>query len=146
MLEQAAKMTLSPFHLAIPVDDLEKAESFYGDVMGCPRGRRSETWIDFDFFGHQLVTHLAPEECGKAHTNEVDGKNVPVKHFGVVLDFPAWEALAERLTTAGVDFIIEPGIRFKGEPGEQGTFFLLDPAGNALEFKCFKDMSLLFAT
>ena len=137
---------LAPFHLAIPVDDLTKAEDFYGRVMGCPRGRRSESWIDFDFFGHQLVTHLAPEECGRAATNDVDGKKVPVKHFGVVLDPKDWEALAARLKEAAVDFIIEPGTRFRGEAGEQGTFFLLDPAGNALEFKCFKDLSQLFAT
>lgn len=138
-------MALAPFHLAIPVDDLAAAEAFYGGVMGCARGRRSDQWIDFDFFGHQLVTHLAPEECARAATNEVDGKNVPVKHFGVVLDPADWEALAARLRGAGCDFIIEPGVRFKGEPGEQGTFFLLDPAGNALEFKCFADIGQLFA-
>lgn len=139
-------MTLSPFHLAIAVDDLKKAEVFYGEVLGCARGRRSERWIDFDFFGHQLVTHLAPEECGRAATNEVDGKQAPVRHFGVVLDPEDWRALAGRLEAAKAAFIIEPGIRFKGEPGEQGTFFLLDPAGNALEFKCFKDRAQLFAT
>lgn len=139
-------MTLSPFHLAIPVDNLARAEAFYGDVIGCAQGRRSDAWIDFNFFGHQLVTHLAPEECGRAVTNAVDGKQVPVKHFGVVLAPAEWEALAERLKAAAVDFIIEPNIRFKGEPGEQGTFFLLDPAGNALEFKCFKDQAQLFAT
>jgi hypothetical protein len=138
-------MTAPVFHLAIPVDDLAKAEAFYGELFGCPRGRRSDQWIDFNFFGHQLVTHLAPEECGRAVTNAVDGKNVPVKHFGVVLDPADWEKLAARLTDAGVEFIIEPGIRFKGEPGEQGTFFLLDPAGNALEFKCFQNMDQLFA-
>lgn len=139
-------MSAPLFHLAIPVDDLAAAEAFYGDLFGCPRGRRSDDWIDFDFFGHQLVTHLAPEECGRAATNKVDGKAVPVKHFGVILDPEAWQALADRLTGAGVSFIIEPGIRFIGEPGEQGTFFLLDPAGNALEFKCFRDMAQLFAT
>lgn len=138
-------MTLSPFHLAIPVDDLEKAAAFYGSLIGCTQGRRSDQWIDFDFFGHQLVTHLAPGECGLAATNDVDGKKVPVKHFGVVLEPQNWEALATRLKVAGVDFIIEPNVRFRGEPGEQGTFFLLDPAGNALEFKCFKDMAQLFA-
>lgn len=138
-------MTTPVFHLAIPVDDLATAEAFYGELFGCARGRRSETWIDFNFFGHQLVTHLAPEECGRAVTGDVDGKKVPVKHFGVVLNPDDWERLAGRLTEAGVEFIIEPGIRFKGEPGEQGTFFLLDPAGNALEFKCFKDMGQLFA-
>ncbi|MEZ5894146.1 MAG: VOC family protein [Parvularculaceae bacterium] len=139
-------MSAPLFHLAIPVDDLVAAEAFYGDLFGCPRGRRSADWIDFDFFGHQLVAHLAPEECGLAQTNKVDGKNVPVKHFGVIMDPKDWQALADRLTAAGVEFIIEPGIRFRGEPGEQGTFFLLDPAGNALEFKCFQDMSRLFAT
>ncbi len=138
-------MSLSPFHLAIPVDDLAAAETFYGELMGCAQGRRSDAWIDFDFFGHQLVTHLAPEECRAAQTNDVDGENVPVRHFGVVLSPDVWRALADRLTAAGADFIIEPAIRFKGEPGEQGTFFLLDPAGNALEFKCFKDMKQLFA-
>jgi len=138
-------MTLAPFHLAIPVDDLEKAEAFYGGLMGCARGRRSDRWIDFNFFGHQLVTHLAPGECGRAMSGEVDGKQVPVKHFGVVLSPEDWEALADRLQAAGVDFIIEPGVRFKGAAGEQRTFFMLDPAGNALEFKCFKDMAQLFA-
>jgi len=139
-------MTLSPFHLAIPVDDLAKAEAFYGGVIGCARGRCADGWIDFNFFGHQLVTHLAPEACARAVTNDVDGKQVPVKHFGVVLDPDDWQALGERLRAAHVEFIIEPNIRFKGERGEQGTFFLLDPAGNALEFKCFKDMAQLFAT
>jgi len=138
-------MSLQPFHLAIPVDDLAKAEAFYGDLMGCAQGRRSDQWIDFNFFGHQLVTHLAPEECTRAVTNQVDGKAVPVKHFGVVLTPEVWRTLAQKLKMAKVDFIIEPGIRFAGEPGEQGTFFLLDPAGNALEFKYFEDMDALFA-
>ena len=138
-------MSLRPFHLALPVDDLAKAEAFYGGIMGCPQGRRSDEWFDFDFFGHQLVTHLAPEECGSAVTNKVDGKDVPVKHFGVVLDEDQWTELADKFRVAGIDFIIEPGIRFKDEPGEQGTFFLLDPAGNALEFKYFYDISALFA-
>lgn len=137
---------LAPFHLAIPVDDLRQAEAFYGDLIGCPRGRRSDQWIDFNFHGHQLVTHLAPDECGKAATNEVDGKAVPVKHFGLVLSPSDWRDLADKLVAAGTEFIIEPGIRFAGEPGEQGTFFLLDPAGNALEFKFFEDMDALFAT
>lgn len=140
-----AKKSGSIFHLAIPVDDLAAAEAFYGDLFGCERGRRSDRWIDFNFFGHQLVTHLAPDECGRASTGPVDGKNVPVKHFGVVLDPKDWEALAARLQAAGTEFIIEPDIRFKGEPGEQGTFFLLDPAGNALEFKCFQQIDQLFA-
>lgn len=137
--------TLAPFHLALPVDDLVAAEAFYGDLIGCPRGRRSDNWIDFNFYGHQLVTHLAPDECGKAGTADVDGKAVPVKHFGLVLSPADWRDLADKLSAAGTEFIIEPGIRFAGEPGEQGTFFLLDPAGNALEFKYFEDMDALFA-
>ncbi|MEM9667495.1 MAG: VOC family protein [Pseudomonadota bacterium] len=137
-------MSLQPFHLAIPVDDLKTAEAFYGDVMGCPTGRRSDEWIDFNFYGHQLVTHLSPEACGEAATNTVDGKQVPVKHFGVVLTPEQWRSLAARLEAADTDFIIEPGIRFEGQPGEQGTFYLLDPAGNALEFKYFEDMNALF--
>lgn len=137
--------SLQPFHLAIPVDDLDAANAFYGGVMGCARGRSSPQWIDFDFFGHQLVTHLSPDECKPAQTNAVDGKQVPVRHFGVVLAPDDWRALSERLQAKGRDFIIEPGIRFAGEPGEQGTFFLLDPAGNALEFKYFNDMGQLFA-
>ena len=136
---------LSPFHLAIPVDDLAAAEAFYHGLLGCPIGRRSDQWIDFNLFGHQLVTHLAPEECTSAATNNVDGKNVPVKHFGVVLNAKKWRALADRLNAADVDFIIEPGVRFKDQPGEQGTFFFLDPAGNALEFKYFDDPAQLFA-
>ncbi len=134
------------FHLAIPVDDLAAAEAFYSGLFGCPQGRRDEKWIDFDFFGHQLVTHLAPEECGRAVTNTVDGKQVPAKHFGVILDAEEWRRLADRLIAAGTEFVIEPGVRFKGETGEQGTFFLLDPAGNALEFKYFDDIGQLFAT
>lgn len=136
---------MPPFHLAIPVDDLQAAEAFYGDLLGCRRGRRSETWIDFDFFGHQLVTHLSPGACAGAPTNPVDGENVPVRHFGVVLTPTEWETLARRLETAGAPFLIEPTIRFEGEAGEQGTFFVRDPAGNALEFKCFQDLKQLFA-
>lgn len=135
-----------PFHLAIPVDDLAAAEAFYGDLLGCPRGRRSDAWIDFDFYGHQLVAHLSPDECRTARTNAVDAHDVPVRHFGVVLSQAAWRSLADRLAHAGADFLIEPDIRFKGEPGEQRTFFIRDPAGNALEFKCFADMRMLFAT
>jgi uncharacterized protein len=136
---------LRPFHLAIPVDNLERAEAFYRDIIGCGTGRRSNRWIDLNFFGHQLVVHLAPEECGRARTNEVDGKQVPARHFGVVLERGDWQALADRLRAAQVDFIIEPGVRFAGEVGEQGTFFLTDPSGNALEFKYFEDLSQLFA-
>lgn len=137
---------MPPFHLAIPVDDLKAAEGFYGDLLGCPRGRRSDQWIDFDFYGHQLVVHLSPQECRAAHTSVVDGEDVPVRHFGLVLSQAAWRDLADRLAKAGVDFLIKPDIRFRGEPGEQGTFFIRDPAGNALEFKCFANMRMLFAT
>lgn len=139
------KTTPPPFHLALPVDDLAAAEEFYGGVLGCPQGRRSNEWIDFDFFGHQVVTHLALEECAAAATNSVDGDAVPVRHFGVVLDPAAWRDLRDRLQAAKMDFLIDPKIRFEGEPGEQGTFFIRDPAGNALEFKCFADMRQLFA-
>lgn len=135
-----------PFHLAIPVDDLATAEAFYGDLLGCPRGRRSDAWIDFDFFGHQVVTHLSPGDCRGAATNPVDGEEVPARHFGVVLSMEDWRALAEKLRRADVEFLIAPTIRFKGAPGEQGTFFILDPAGNALEFKAFADIAQLFAT
>lgn len=136
---------LRPFHLAIAVDDLAAADAFYSEIMGCAYGRRSDKWIDFDFFGHQLVVHYAPEDCGRAQTNAVDGKAVPARHFGVVLDKADWDALAAKLKRADVAFLIEPGIRFKGDAGEQGTFFLLDPAGNALEFKYFNDLAQLFA-
>ena len=133
------------FHLAIPVTDLAKARAFYGDLLGCPEGRSSDAWVDFDFFGHQVVVHLAPDEAGHRQASAVDGKDVPVRHFGVILDMATWEALAEKLRTAGVAFVIEPYVRFKGLPGEQATMFLLDPCGNALEFKAFADMSRVFA-
>jgi len=132
------------FHLAFPVDDLAAAEDFYAGLLGCSIGRRSPHWIDFDFFGNQITAHLSPEECRDAAANPVDGKAVPVRHFGAVLDWADWEALAERLKAAGIDFLIAPYVRFEGKPGEQGTFFLNDPAGNALEFKTFRDMSKLF--
>jgi extradiol dioxygenase family protein len=138
-------MSIPPFHLAFPVNDLAAARTFYGGLLGCAEGRSSEQWIDFDFFGHQVVAHLAPDEVSKAATNAVDGHAVPVRHFGVVLDWDAWHAMAERLTAQGVAFIIEPGIRFQGQVGEQATMFFLDPSGNALEFKAFKDMTQLFA-
>jgi extradiol dioxygenase family protein len=138
-------MSIPPFHLAFPVNDLAAARSFYGGLLGCAEGRSSEQWIDFDFFGHQVVAHLAPDEVSKAATNAVDGHAVPVRHFGVVLDWDAWHAMAERLTAQGIAFIIEPGIRFQGQVGEQATMFFLDPSGNALEFKAFKDMTQLFA-
>jgi hypothetical protein len=133
------------FHLAFPVDDLDAARSFYGQLLGCSEGRSSDRWIDFNFFGHQLVAHLAPAETGRAAENPVDGHDVPVRHFGVILEWDAWHALADRLRAAGVQFIIEPGIRFAGQVGEQATMFFLDPSGNALEFKSFTDMRQVFA-
>jgi extradiol dioxygenase family protein len=135
---------MPPFHLAFPVTSLAKAREFYGGLLGCPEGRSSDDWVDFDFYGHQIVAHLSPE-AGRRDTNLVDGDNVPVRHFGVVLPMADWHALAEKLTAAGVQFIIEPHIRFKGQPGEQATMFFLDPCGNALEFKAFEDPARLFA-
>lgn len=137
--------TIPPFHLAFPVRDLAEARAFYGELLGCPEGRSSPEWVDFNFYGHQIVTHLSPESCGDQHTNAVDDKNVPVRHFGAVLDMATWENLAKKLEEAGTDFVIKPYVRFKGEPGEQATMFFLDPSGNALEFKAFKDMTSLFA-
>jgi hypothetical protein len=137
------------FHLAFPVHDLSATRQFYGELLGCPEGRSSETWVDFDFYGHQVVAHLAPDEAAhrSAHpsTNAVDGDAVPVPHFGAILPMDEWSALAQRLTRAGVRFIIEPHVRFKGEVGEQATMFFLDPSGNALEFKSFEDPSRIFA-
>lgn len=139
-------MQLTPFHIAFPVDNLDTARAFYGTTLGCPEGRSSAEWIDFDLFGHQIVAHLKPSSSEpKLHHNAVDGHGVPVPHFGVVLTMPDWEALAVRLRRAGIAFIIEPYIRFKGEVGEQATMFFLDPAGNALEFKAFADITQLFA-
>ena len=140
-------MTLSPFHLAIPVHDLPAARAFYGEVFGLPEGRSSDHWVDFDFFGHQLVIHEHPKTASQehAHTNAVDGHDVPVPHFGVVLPWQDWEALAARLAARGTRFVIEPYVRFKGQVGEQATMFLLDPCGNALEFKAFRDLGQLFA-
>ena len=143
---QSGRMTLRPFHLAFPVDDLAAARTFYGEVMGCAEGRSSNEWIDFDFFGHQIVAHLAPGEVGDRANNHVDGHGVPVPHFGIVLRMEDWEALAARLTAAGTEFAIEPTIRFKGQPGEQATMFFRDPAGNALEMKAFASDDMLFAT
>lgn len=140
--------SLAPFHLAVPVHDLAAARSFYGGLFGCPEGRSAREWVDFDFFGHQLVAHLDPARRAftpPSHTNEVDGHDVPVPHFGVVLGWEDWQALAGRLAAAGVRFVIAPGIRFAGEIGEQATFFLNDPSGNALEFKSFRDPARLFA-
>lgn len=138
----------NPFHLAIPVDDLNAAHAFYHGVLGCPLGRQSDHWIDFDFFGHQLVTHLAPDDVAamRDQRGAVDGDAVPVRHFGCVLDWPIWESLAERLKSSNVEFVLDPKVRFKDKPGEQGTFFVRDPAGNALEFKSFRNMDQLFAT
>jgi len=136
---------LSPFHLAFPVHDLEAARHFYGELLGCPEGRSSPEWIDFNFYGHQIVAHLAPEACGNAGTNPVDGHGVPVRHFGVVLPMADWEAMAERLKSLGTEFVIEPYIRFQGQPGEQATMFFLDPSGNAIEVKAFSDINRLFA-
>ncbi len=138
-------MTLAPFHLAFPVDDLAAARAFYGATLGCVEGRSSAEWIDFDFYGHQIVAHLAPGSSGDRASNHVDGHGVPVPHFGLVLSMEDWETLAERLRAAGTDFVIEPTIRFKGQTGEQATMFLRDPAGNALEFKAFADIGQLFA-
>ena len=132
------------FHLAIPVDDLAAATQFYGTVLGLERGRSAETWVDWNLTGHQLVTHLAPERARPIH-NPIDGHDVPVPHFGLILSVPGFQALAGRLKDAGVEFVIEPYVRFEGETGEQWTMFLLDPAGNALEFKAFADDSQVFA-
>ncbi|MEX0808505.1 MAG: VOC family protein [Dongiaceae bacterium] len=137
---------MPPFHLAFPVDDLEAARGFYAGLLGCRVGRTDPAWIDFDFFGHQITAHLKPEETGAARTNAVDGDKVPVRHFGAILEWDQWQKLAKRLEAAGIRFLIEPHVRFKGEVGEQGTMFLHDPAGNALEFKSFRDRSKIFAS
>ena len=137
--------TLPPFHLAFPVDDLDAARRFYGGLLGCREGRSADRWVDFDFHGHQLVAHLAPEAVQERAVNPVDSEQVPVPHFGLVLAMDEWRRLAARLSQAGVDFVIPPTVRFAGEPGEQATMFLLDPAGNALEFKAMADPEKLFA-
>lgn len=133
------------FHLAFPVKDLEESRAFYGEILGCEEGRSSECWIDFNLFGHQIVAHLAPEAAGVRTTNDVDADHVPVPHFGIVLPPEEFRALAERLKSKGVEFVIEPKTRFAGETGEQSTMFFLDPSGNALEFKSFADFSKVFA-
>ena len=138
-------MTIPPFHLAFPVDDLSAAREFYGQLLGCPEGRSADHWVDFDLHGHQIVAHLAPEVVQNRAITPVDGEKVPVPHFGLVLSMEDWSALADRLVSAGVDFVIPPTVRFAGEPGEQATMFLLDPAGNALEFKAMTDPANLFA-
>ncbi|MGH8125168.1 MAG: VOC family protein [Rhodanobacteraceae bacterium] len=136
---------LAPFHLAFPVASLGEARSFYGGLIGCPEGRSSDTWVDFNFYGHQIVAHLAPEELRAAAAHDVDGDDVPVRHFGVVLEMHDWHALADKLRAAGTHFVVEPHVRFKDQPGEQATMFLLDPSGNALEFKAFADRGQMFA-
>lgn len=133
------------FHLAFPVNDLDEARHFYGQLLGCPEGRSSPNWIDFDLYGHQIVAHLAPSECGSTATSNVDDHKVPVRHFGAILSIADWNVLAERLRSAGTQFVIEPYVRFKGEVGEQATMFFLDPSGNALEFKAFADINQVFA-
>ncbi len=142
-------MTLTPFHVAVQVRDLPEARRFYGEIIGCEEGRSDRHWVDFNLFGHQFVCHLNPAlgKLGKlqSHYNPVDGHGVPVPHFGVVLAMDQWERLADRLAQHGVDFLIDPYIRYKGQAGEQATLFVLDPSGNALEFKAFKDLSNLFA-
>ncbi|HKX57416.1 MAG TPA: VOC family protein [Xanthomonadales bacterium] len=138
---------LRPFHLAIPVDDLSTARNFYGELLGCPEGRSSPEWVDFDFFGHQLVCHLdkRPVEGRTAVTNLVDGHGVPVPHFGLVLDLASWEAVRDRLQAAHIEFLMQPTVRFRGQVGEQATMFFQDPAGNNLEIKAFADLGQLFA-
>lgn len=136
---------LSPFHLAFPVHNIEAARGFYGELLGCPEGRSAPDWVDFNFYGHQIVAHLAPEAAGASQRNEVDGHGVPVRHFGIVLPMAQWQELASRLTDRGTEFAIKPYTRFKGEPGEQATMFFLDPSGNAIEVKAFVDINQLFA-
>jgi uncharacterized protein len=138
-------MTLPPFHLAFPVDNLAAARRFYGEMLGCPEGRSADQWVDFDLYGHQIVAHLTADATRARATNPVDGEQVPVPHFGLVLPMIEWKKLADRLKGAGVEFVIAPTIRFEGQPGEQATMFLLDPAGNALEFKAMGDPAKLFA-
>jgi len=133
------------FHLAFPVDDLAAARRFYGELLGCAEGRSSDRWIDFDFFGHQIVTHLKDGPASNLHHNAVDGHDVPVPHFGAILPMDVWQALADKLKARGTHFVIEPYVRFAGEVGEQATMFFYDPAGNALEFKAFADISQVFA-
>ena len=135
---------ITPFHVAVPVYDVELARTFYRDVLECPEGRSDKDWVDFNLYGHQFVIHYKPKNESESHSNPVDGHEVPVPHYGVVLDWEDWEGLAENLKSKNVEFIIEPYIRFKGLPGEQATMFFKDPCGNALEFKAFRDISKLF--
>ena len=136
----------TPFHLAFPVLNIQETKDFYGNVLGCEIGREDKKWVDFNFFGHQLSAHVKPDELNNTKKNEVDGKSVPVRHFGVILPWEDWNILSEKLISIGTSFIIDPYIRFEGEVGEQGTMFFLDPSGNALEFKTFKDPSQIFAS
>jgi len=136
---------LPPFHLAFPVRDIAEARRFYGELLGCPEGRSAPEWVDFNFYGHQIVAHLAPDECGHKATSAVDDHQVPVRHFGAILSLPQWHAMADKLRAAGTHFVIEPYVRFEGEVGEQATMFFLDPSGNAIEMKSFADLSSLFA-
>jgi extradiol dioxygenase family protein len=139
-------MSLPPFHFAFPVDDLAAARAFYGGLLGCAEGRSAEEWVDFDLHGHQIVAHFAPSAVQRRPTNPVDGEDVPVPHFGLVLPMEEWKALADRLENAAVEFVIPPTVRFAGQPGEQATMFFRDPAGNALEFKAMADPAKLFAS
>ena len=137
---------MPPFHLAFPVHDIAVARQFYGELLGCPEGRSSSEWVDFNFYGHQIVAHLAPEECNRrGSSSKVDDHDVPVRHFGAVLNLAQWQQLADKLKAAGTTFVIEPYVRFKGEPGEQATMFFLDPSGNAIEIKAFANLDSLFA-
>lgn len=136
----------TPFHLAFPIKNIEETRRFYADLLGCRVGRSAERWIDFDFWGHQISAHLTEAEITEPPANPVDGKQVPIKHFGAILSMSEWENLADKLRRHGIEFIIEPYVRFRGEPGEQATMFFLDPSGNALEFKAFGDQSKIFAT
>jgi extradiol dioxygenase family protein len=138
-------MPVPPFHLAFPVCDLEETRTFYTELLGCKQGRETKLWLDLDFFGHQIVAHLRPQEAVSQITGNVDGDKVPVPHFGAVLEWNIWQALADKLARAGVEFILTPRIRFQDKPGEQGTFFIRDPSGHALEFKTFRDMANLFS-
>ena len=132
-------MNIPRFHLAFPVHDLEKAKTFYTSTLGCPLGRESDNWIDFNLYGHQVVAHLSPKDCMNTKTNPVDGDSIPARHFGVILPWADWEELCKILISRNIEFLIEPRIRFKNVSGEQGTFFIQDPSGNALEFKSFKN-------
>lgn len=136
---------IAPFHLAFPVKDLAETFTFYTEILGCSTGRTSDHWIDFNMWGHQVVAHLSPDEAKESAKNAVDGHGVPVRHFGVILEMDEWESLAEKVKSAGIEFVIEPYVRFKGESGEQATMFFLDPSGNALEFKAFGDKNQIFA-